>query len=224
MRPPRAGLRSAAPDAARGRAGTVRRAGCREGGRRRGGDRFMGREAGRKEALVNQAGRIPARGAHLSGQEPGAAASGPAPRKGLRLSQRPALLPDPGRRGRGGATRLSPVQPRERSLLAPPGFRIEGRVAPSWRRSLLAPFWDRRPSPPDPGPGAIAPALGSHQEPQTHNPTINAAHPLSVCRHLGLALGCPRPGLPSQHLLSLPNSPAHSPRVHRGSSGQELVL
>lgn len=91
----------------------------------------MGRAAGRKEALVSQAGRIPARGAHLSGQEPGAAASGPAPRKGLRLPRRPAPRPDPGRRGRGGATRLSPVQPRGPSLLAPPGFRLGGRVAPT---------------------------------------------------------------------------------------------
>lgn len=31
---------------------------------------LYGAAAGRKEALVSQTGRIPARGAHLSGQEP----------------------------------------------------------------------------------------------------------------------------------------------------------
>lgn len=170
---------------------------------------------------MSQAGRIPARGAHLSGQEPGAAASGPAPRKGLRLPRRPAPRPDPGRRGRGGATRLSPVQPRERRLLALRGFRLGGRAAPSWRRLRLAPFWDRRPSPPDPGPGAITPALGSHRVPQTHNPTINTAHPLSVCRRRGRTLGCPRPGLPSRRLLSLPNSPSTHHVCPEGALGKD---
>lgn len=109
----RAGLRSAAPAAARERVGTVggRTAGRAGGGRRRrGGDRFMGRAAGRKEALVSQARRIPARGAHLSGQEPGAAAAGPAPRKRLRLPRRPAPRPDP-RRRRQGRSRPAPSSP-----------------------------------------------------------------------------------------------------------------
>lgn len=68
----------------------VRRAGCSGGGRREGRGRLYGAAAGRKEALVSQAGCIPARGAHLSGQEPErcrarppekAEAPGPAPRR-----------------------------------------------------------------------------------------------------------------------------------------------
>lgn len=61
--------------------------------------------AGRKEALVSQAGRIPARGAHLSGQERGAA--GPAPRKRLRLPRRRAQRTDGRQRGQGRSRPLS---------------------------------------------------------------------------------------------------------------------
>ena len=105
----------------------------------------MGWEAGRKEELMSQADRIPAHGAHLSGQEPGAAASGPAPRKRLRLPRSPVPRPDPERRGRGGATPLSPIRRRQRRLPSPPQAPDSGAGLPRAGGGLLAPFSDCRP-------------------------------------------------------------------------------
>lgn len=65
--------------------------------------------AGRKEALVSQAGRIPTRGAHLSGQEPGRSRARPPER--LRLSKPRPCDPTDGGGDRGGATPLAPVLP-----------------------------------------------------------------------------------------------------------------
>lgn len=155
----------------------MRRAGCREGGRRQGRDRFMGRAAGRKEALVRSGRPHSCARRAPEGQEPGAAASGPAP-EGLRLPRRPAPRPRAAGPGENHPPLSGPAPGAEPPR--PSGLQARGPGCPA-RAAPPSPFWDRRPSPPDPGPGAIAPALGSRREPQTHNPTIiHRASPLCV--------------------------------------------
>lgn len=116
------------------------------GWRPRGGDRFMGRAAGGKEALVSQAGRIPARGAHLSGQEPGAAAAaGPAPRKRLRLPRRPAPAPRPPAAGAGEEPPPSLQSSPGRRASPPLQAADSGARLPRAGGGLLAPGSARRP-------------------------------------------------------------------------------
>lgn len=202
-RPPRAGLGSAAPAAARGRAGTVRRAGGGEGGRRpRGGDRFMGRAAGGKEALVSQARRIPARGAHLSGQEPGRRRRRARPPEKAAAPSAPSpCAPTDGGGGGGGASPISPVQPRAPRLPTPPGCGV-GCPAASGRGWPLSP-------PPGPPPTHLRTQGGARPRcPDGHRP----------CAWLSSGAGA-GPGMPEPD-LSFPGSarPHPPPRVSRGRS------
>lgn len=127
---------------------------CREGGWQggraaaRGGDRFMGRAAGGKEALVSQAGRIPARGAHLSGQEPGRRRrrARPPEKAAAPSAPGPCARPDDG--GGGGGEGASPSL--QSSLPTPPGCRLRcpAALGHRWplrpRPAALPPLYARR--------------------------------------------------------------------------------
>lgn len=75
---------------------------------------------------MSQAGRIPSRGAHLSGLELGAAVAGSAPRKGLRLPRRPPSAPIGQRQGPGEEPPLSLSLQFGTELGAPSPFQAPG--------------------------------------------------------------------------------------------------
>lgn len=85
---------------------------------------------------MSQADRIPARSAHLSGQEPCASASGPPPGKGC--GSRAARPRAPTHRGGGGEEPPPSLRPRERHLPSGAGLPRAGG-------GLLASFSDCRP-------------------------------------------------------------------------------
>lgn len=74
---------------------------------------------------MSQADRIPARGAHLSGQEPCASVSGPPPGKGC--GSRAARPRAPSHRGGGGEEPPPSLRPREPGT-SPPHPRLQTRV------------------------------------------------------------------------------------------------
>ena len=117
-------------------------AGRAGGGRRpRGGDRFMGRAAGGKEALVSQAGRIPARGAHLSGQEPGRRRRRARPPEKAAVPAAPGPSSRPTAAGAGEEPPLSLQSSPGRGAsppLQPADSRLPGCLGPG-------PGWPRRP-------------------------------------------------------------------------------
>ncbi|XP_038477961.1 basic proline-rich protein-like [Canis lupus familiaris] len=119
-----------------GEPGTVRRAAAAAGGHR-----FMGRAAGGKEALVSQARRIPARGAHLSGQEPGRRRCRARPPEKAAAPAAPGPAPRPTAAGAGEEPPPPPPRPAPGAAPPPPA----GCPAAPARRGLPAPCPGRRP-------------------------------------------------------------------------------